>query len=222
MTKKATSSKKPVYWTEWAAKTTATWLKRTWLVLVGGLLVSFVSVSADSTYGSGLYGSCQYGSCGITVSSSNVSLNLAPVPGGSCSVQEDIVSVLTDNSDGYTLTANTLGPNTALISGSNTINASTATYGSPAVLSTNSWGYNLSSFPGSSFTGPLNNVSYSSLSGYYFAGMPGVSSPVTLTNTSSPADPAQNTDVWYGACVDVTQPIGTYTTQVTYTATTQP
>lgn len=190
-------------------------------ILIGILTLAALSVSADSTYGSGLYGSCQYSSCSITVSSNNsVSLNVSPAPSGRCTIQSDSVAVLTDNSNGYTLTVTTSGTNTNLVNGSNNVSASSGTFASPTTLSLNSWGYRvdgLSSF-GSGPTSTQSNVSQSSISSLTFAGMAASDqTPAQLANTSSPADPAQTTTIWYGICADQTQPSGTYTTQVIYT-----
>jgi hypothetical protein len=194
------------------------------LLVVTASLISCMSVAADSTYGSGLYGSCQYGGCSITVSSDGtVNLDVSPVAGGNCTVQSDSVGVLTDNSNGYVLSVTDSTTNTNLVNGSNTISASSGTYASPASLTTNSWGYRvdgLGSF-GSGPTTAQSNTSASSISSLTFAGMAASNqTPVQLANTSSPADPAQTTTVWYGVCADQTQPNGTYSTQVTYTAIT--
>jgi hypothetical protein len=194
------------------------------LMLAGTSLISGLSAAADSTYGSGLYGSCQYGGCSITVSSNGtVNLDVSPVAGGNCTVQSDSVGVLTDNSNGYVLSVTDSTTNTNLVNGSNTISASSGTYGSPSALATNSWGYRvdgLGSF-GSGPTTAQSNVTASSISSLTFAAMAASNqTPVQLADTSAPADPAQTTNVWYGVCADQTQPNGTYSTQVTYTAIT--
>jgi hypothetical protein len=198
-------------------------LIRSLLFLGGGLAIAAGSVSADVPYGSGLYGACPYnnGSCSITVSTNGtVNLNVSPVTGGSCTVQSDSVSVLTDNINGYTLTVTTSTTNTNLVNGSNNIAASSSTFASPGALSTGKWGYRVDSL-GSFGSGPTtaqSNVSPASISSLTFAGMPASNlTPVQLANTSSIADPAQTTTVWYGVCASTSQPNGTYSTQVTYT-----
>jgi hypothetical protein len=196
-------------------------LVRTGLVLVTSLIVVTASAAADSTYSSGAYGSCQYSSCSITLSTSGtVNLNVTPTPSGSCTIQSDSAAVLTDNTNGYSLTATTTGTNTALVSGGNSINASSGTFASPTALSPSSWGYRVDGL-GSFGAGPTTAQSNVSPSSTTFAGMPASNqTPVTLANTSAPADPAQTTTVWYGLCANLGPPNGTYSTQVTYTAVT--
>ena len=130
------------------------------------------------------------------------------------------MSILTDNTNGYSLTATTSGTNTALVSGGNSINASSGTFGSPVALSLSSWGYRVDGL-GSFGAGPTTAQSNVSPSSTTFAGMPASNqTPITLANTSSPADPAQITTVWYGVCANLSSSNGTYSTQVVYTAAT--
>jgi hypothetical protein len=194
------------------------------LILFGSLVVAITSVAANSTYGSGNYGSCQYGGCSITLSSnSTVNVNVSPVSGGSCTIQSDSVGVLTDNTNGYTLTVTTSGTNTNLVNGGNTISPNGGTFASPSALTVSSWGYRvdgLGSF-GSGPTTAQSNVSPGSISGLTFAAMAASNqTPVQLATTSVPADPTVTTTVWYGVCAGTTQAAGTYSTQVTYTGVT--
>lgn len=185
-----------------------------------GSLGSLVSAYPSGTYGSGTYGSCEYGSvCSITLTSnSNVSLNVTPTSGGSCTIQSDTASVMTDDSNGYTLTLADNSTNTALINGSATIGAGSGTFASPAALSGNAWGYRvdgLGSFGGGPTTGQSNVSPGSTL----FAAIKASNQTAdTIAATSVAADPAVTTTVWYGACANTSATSGSYTTQVTYTA----
>jgi hypothetical protein len=199
--------------------------KRVWL----GILALIVTISAitpvalaypSGTYGSGTYGACQYGSvCSITlISNGTVSLNVTPAAGGSCTIQNDTASVLTDDSNGYTLTLADNSTNTALINGSSTISTSSGTLASPTTLTANKWGYRVDGL-GSFGSGPTTSQSNVSSSSALFAGIKASNQTAdTLAATSVAADPAVATTVWYGACANTTVPSGAYTTQVTYTA----
>jgi len=174
----------------------------------------------SGTYGSGTYNSCEYGvTCSITLTSnSSVSLNVTPAPGSKCTIQSDTASVMTDDSNGYTLTLADNGTNTALVNGANTIPAGSGTFASPAALSGNAWGYRVDGL-GSFGSGPTTAQSNVSPGSALFAAIEASNvTPDTLANTSSPADPAVNTTVWYGACANTSVASGTYGTQVTYTA----
>lgn len=170
-------------------------------------------------YGSGTYGSCQYGSCGITLGSSgSISVNIVPSSSGQCTIQKDAVSVLTDDSSGYTLTFTTNSTNTSLTNGASLISASTGTSSSPLALTPNNWGYrvdNVNGF-GAGPTVAQANIASSPLT---FAGVPASNAtPDTLANTNVSADPAAITNVWYGVCANTSTPSGTYSNQITYTA----
>lgn len=186
------------------------------LFLGGGLAVAYPS----GTYGSGTYGSCEYGStCSITLTSGGtVHLDVTPATGGRCTIQSDTASVLTDDSNGYTLTLADNTTNTALDDGSATIPATTATIGSPAALSANKWGYRVDGL-GSFGAGPTTAQSNISIPSTVFAGVKASNLTAdTIASTSTAADPAQVTTIWYGACADTSLSSGVYTTQVTYTA----
>ncbi len=184
------------------------------------LATTSVVEASPTSYGHGTYGSCTYTQCGITVSSnSTVNVNVIPSSSGQCTVQSDTVSVLTSNSSGFTLTMSTSTANTALVSGANSISASTATSATPVILSNNTWGYRVDGLGGfgagpttaqSNANSPLSSA---------FAGVPSSSvTAATLAATAIAANPAVATTIWYGVCADTTIPSGTYTTQVVYTA----
>jgi hypothetical protein len=171
-------------------------------------------------YGSGEYGACVYGqACSISITSNgSVSLNVTPTGSGSCTVQSDLVSVFTDDSNGYVLTLADGSNNTSLTNGTNTIASSSGTLGSPASLSGNGWGYRIDGL-GAFGAGPTLAQSNASHSSTLFAGVtPSNSGGDTIASTSSPADPAVATTVWYGACANSSVGSGQYTTQVVYTA----
>lgn len=202
-------------------------MKWRWLSL-GALAAAMVVMAAagtagayaTGTYGSGAYGSCDYGvNCSISLSSSGtVSLDVLPGPGSKCTIQADTASVLTDDTNGYTLTLSDNGTNTSLINGAYNIPAIGSSFASPAALSANTWGYRVDGLGGFG-SGPTSSQSNASPGSVVFAPIqPSNLTADTLASTSSAADPAVVTTIWYGECADTTSPSGTYTTQVTYTA----
>ena len=191
--------------------------------LVGGLSVSImfalspivasaVSQSSSTTVSAVV-------SAVISISTGGtVSIALTPTAGGVVSSSSDTVTVSTNRTTGYNLTVADADATTTLVSGSNTFTAHTGTFGSPTTLAAGSWGYRVvgaGGFGGTAYSAETNNGSSSST----WAGMPASGSPVTLKTTSSPAT-NDTTTVWYGAKADTSQPDGTYTDTVTYTATT--
>ena len=187
-------------------------------------VILFGGMSYANNYGSGYYGACQYGSCGITLTTNTtVSLNITPVGGSTrCTDQSDSAVVLTDSSTGYTLTLGNTTTNTNLagaIHGGN-IAATSGTLVTPAVLTANTWGYRVDSLGsfGSGLTTAGINTAPLALT---FAGIQSSSNPAdTIATSSSAADPAVTTTVWYGACADTSIPGDTYSDMVTYTAVT--
>jgi hypothetical protein len=145
-------------------------------------------------------------------------LNVTPAAGGKCTIQSDTVSVLTDDSNGYTLTLADSGSNTALINGSYSINAGSGTFASPSALTANSWGYRVDGV-GSFGSGPTTaQTNISPPPSLFAAVQSSLSLPDTLVSTTAAADPAVTTKVWYGACANTSVASGAYTTQVIYTA----
>lgn len=195
------------------------------LALAIALFLAIIIIAPAATeainYGSGTYGSCTYSICGITISASGgVNLNLTPTTGGSCTIQNNVVSVLTDDSNGYTLQLSNSTTNNSLVDGSSSIGASTGTQASPIALIINSWGYRVDGVGGFG-SGPTTAQTNISPPATTFAQVPAQpTQPDTIATTSVAADPAVNTTVWYGACVNFTIPAGSYTTQVTYSAVT--
>jgi hypothetical protein len=172
-------------------------------------------------YNQGTYNTCTYNTCGITISSSNnISVDVTPTSSGACSINNDSVSVLTDSSTGYSLTLSTNSTSTSLSNGSSNITTGSGSFSSPATLGVNQWGYRVDGAGGfGSGTSAVSNSSYplSTL----FAGAPANNqTPTTIVTSSSAADPAVTTTVWYGVCADSTLSSGLYSGQILYTATT--
>ncbi|HUD05336.1 MAG TPA: hypothetical protein VMR18_00230 [Candidatus Saccharimonadales bacterium] len=196
------------------------------LVIIGLIFISINPLAAaysSGLYGSGAYGSCVYGgTCSITIGSSGaISLNVTPTTSGQCTIESDVVSVLTDDANGYTLTLNDSNTNASLKNGSASISTTSGTLASPVALTADTWGYRVDSL-GSFGSGPTtsqSNTSISSISSITFAAVqPSGGSPDTIADTSTAADPAQDTSAWYGVCADTSVSSGSYSTQVTYTA----
>jgi hypothetical protein len=119
---------------------------------------------------------------------------------------------------------NNTNSSAALTNGSTTIPPTSGTFASPVALSADSWGYREDS-TGNFGVGPTtaqNNVSVSSLSSLPFAQTPVSSgSPDTLISTNAPSNiNGDSYTIWYGLCADNNPSYGTYTSSVTYTATT--
>jgi hypothetical protein len=153
----------------------------------------------------------------ITVSSvSPVTLNLTPGGAAVVSSNSDDVSVSTNNSSGYTLTLEDSDANTNLVSGSDNIAAHSGTPASPSALADNTWGYAVA---GGNFDVSYSAESNNTSSTSTWAGVPANGSGATLKTTATTAS-SDVTTVWYGVKVDATQPTGTYSDTVTYTATT--
>lgn len=194
----------------------------TMFALASPLRILADTTVTSTTYGSGTFGACNYQTCPITLSS-NGAVNLdvsSPSLSGSCTVQSDVVSVQTANSAGYTLQVANSSTNTAMVNGASTIPAVAGTLASPASMSANAWGYRVDGL-GSFGSGPTTAQSNISAPISSFAGVPASNATAaTLATTSVAADPAQTTTVWYGLCANTSIPNGTYSTTVTYTATT--
>lgn len=196
------------------------------LVLVSLLFISLLVVKdtvfayTNGTYSSGDYGSCDYGTgCSITLTSGGtVSLDITPVSGVLCTIQSDTASVETDDTNGYTLTLANDDTDTSLVNGASSIPVGSGTLASPVALAANTWGYRVDSL-GSFGSGPTTNQSNVSPTSAVFAAVPASNAtPDTIALTSSAANPAVDTVVWYGACANTSVTSGTYTTQVMYTA----
>ncbi len=186
------------------------------LVVCGGVVLAY----ATGTYGSGAYGSCKYGvACDISLSTNgSLSLNITPTASGRCTIHSDSPSVLTDDTNGYTLTVADSSTNTSLVNGGSTIATTSGTVSSPATLSGNSWGFRVDGLGGFG-AGPTTNQDSVARGSITFSSIKASNVTAdTIASTSAAANPAVTTTVWYGACADTTVSSGTYTTTVLYTA----
>lgn len=144
---------------------------------------------------------------------------LTPNSTGTQSIAKDTVSVTTNDAQGFSLTLQDSDATRTLASGGNSFAAASGTAASPAALANNTWGWRvvgLSGF-GAGATSSVNNGAPSSLT---FAGIPANGSATQIKTTS--VNGTDSVDVWYSARANNTQPSGTYTDTVTYTATTNP
>lgn len=141
---------------------------------------------------------------------------LTPDATGRQSINNDTVTVGTNDADGYTLTLNDSDTTYTLASGGNSFANSSGTPASPAALSNNTWGWRVDALGGFG-AGPTADTNNAAPSALTFAGIPANASPFTIN--SSAATGTEVTEVWYSARANDTQPTGTYTNTVTYTAT---
>lgn len=192
------------------------------VALLVGLSLQVSATTTDSTtYGGGNYGACDYGSCSITLTSGgSTTLDVLPSSTGKCTVQSDTASVLTNSDVGYSLSMTTSTSANALIGGTTNISATSGSVASPAALTMNSWGFRVDG-AGSFGGGPTATQTNGSVPGVTFAAVPtNAQTPATIATTSSPANPAVDTKVWYGLCADASVPADTYAATVVYTAVT--
>jgi hypothetical protein len=106
------------------------------------------------------------------------------------------------------------------VSGANNIAAHTGTFAAPTTLGNNTWGYRIVSaggFGASAYSGETNQAGSTST----WAGVPSSASPIQVKSTGSTAT-NDVTTVWYGVKATSSQPNGTYSDTVTYTASTNP
>ena len=156
----------------------------------------------------------------ITLSTSGtVNVNAIPIGAGVQTIASDTATVSTNDTAGYTLKLGETGAGATLVSGSDTIAASSGTQGSPVAETANSWGYRVDGVGGFG-AGPTSPASNAAISGSItFAGVAASGSPNTIKTTATTAS-GDTTSIWYGVAVNSTQASGTYTNSVTYTATT--
>jgi len=154
----------------------------------------------------------------LLTSNGTVSLNAIPSGSGVQTIASDTVTVSTNNSAGYTLKLGETTASSSLVSGGDSIVASTGTQASPIAQTANSWGYRVDGVGGFG-AGTTSAASSQAIGAVKFAAVPATASPDTLVTTSTTASNATTT-VWYGLAVNTTAANGTYTNSVTYTATT--
>ena len=155
----------------------------------------------------------------LLTTSGSVNLDVVPTGAGAQTIASDTVTVSTNDVSGYTLTLSSSTASLPLTSGANTIPASTGTRATPSLQSANTWGYCVPTVATMTSLCPSGNASSAAISGTYkFAGIKASGSGDTIANTNTTASNATTT-VWYGVAANTSQPSGTYTNTVTYTAT---
>jgi hypothetical protein len=154
----------------------------------------------------------------VFTTSGTVSLNATPTGSGVQSTASDTVTVSTNNSSGYTLSVAETNASSSLVSGSNSIAATSGTFASPTALTANKWGYRVDSL-GSFGNGPTSAISNAAIGSLTYAAVPATASPQVLKTTATTAT-NNTTTVWYSLAVNTSVPSGTYTNSVTYTAVT--
>lgn len=192
-------------------------ISSTLVLSVFGLAVTPVVASAAANSANTTINATVGASISIT-SVSPVAISLTPTAGGVVSSSSDTVTVNTNNATGYFLTLSSSDTNTNLVSGGNNFAAHTGTFASPTTLANNTWGYRIvgaGGFGGTAYSGETNQGSSTST----WAGVASSASPVTIKTTGTTAT-NDTTTVWYGVNATSSQPNGTYTDTVTYTATT--
>ena len=153
----------------------------------------------------------------VFTSNGTVAANVTPTGAGAQTIASDTLTVSTNNSLGYTLQIADSDATTTLVSGGNTIPASSGTQASPTAQSVNTWGYRVDGVGGFG-AGPTSGQNSAAIGSSTFAGVPANSSPNTIKTTSSTAS-NDTTTVWYGVAANTSQPTGTYSDTITYTAT---
>lgn len=153
----------------------------------------------------------------VFTSNGTVTANVTPTGAGAQTIASDTLTVSTNNTLGYTLQIADSDATTTLVSGSDSIAASSGTQASPVAQSANTWGYRVDGLGGFG-AGPTSGQNSAAISSLTFAGMPANSSPNTIKSTSTTAS-NDTTTVWYGVTADTSQPTGTYSDTITYTAT---
>lgn len=186
-------------------------------IAVLAVAVSVAPLSAFAATDSTTISSAIGSTIGLIQSSHNVDIDATPNSAGVQTTAKDTVTVSSNNSAGYTLK---LGESTAddtLKSGSNSIAAASGTFSAPAALTANTWGYRVDG-AGSFGAGSTTALSNATIGAVTYAKV-ATGSADTLKDTSVVAN-NDATEVWYSVAVDNDTPSGTYTNEVTYTATT--
>jgi hypothetical protein len=154
----------------------------------------------------------------LLTTSGTVTDNVTPTASGAQTINSDTVTVSTNDSAGYALTLAATTSQVTLNSGSNTIAASAGTQTTPVTQANNTWGYAVQSLGGFNTSGYASQSSAAISGTLKFAGVPASGSANTLKTTAGTAT-NDTTTVWYAVAANTSQPSGTYTDSVTYTAT---
>jgi hypothetical protein len=153
----------------------------------------------------------------LFTSNGTVTVNVTPTGAGAQTIASDTLTVSTNDTLGYTLQIADTDATTTLVSGANSIAAASGTQGTPLAQVVNTWGYRVDGLGGFG-AGPTSGQASAAIGAIKFAGVPANSSPNTLKTTATTAS-NDTTTVWYGVAANTTQPTGTYSDSVTYTAT---
>lgn len=185
------------------------------VAVVGLVLVPVTAMAATDNENTTINASIQ--SVISVATSSTVAISVTPVSGGSQTSASDTVTVNSNHAAGYALTLSDSDADTDLENGANSIAAHAGTQASPTALANNRWGYAVASIGG--FDASYSTITNATSSSSVWAGVPGAGSPNTIKSTATTAS-NDTTTVWYSVKADTTNPNGTYTDTVTYTATT--
>src|SRR5581483_1886085 len=193
-------------------------LKKLSLILLGALTIISTTAVVSALTTSTTISSQISSVISLLTSNGTVNLNVTPTGSGAQTIASDTVTVSTNDSSGYTLQLADTDATVTLGSGGNTIAASSGTQTTPVVQANNTWGYAVQSVGGFNTTGYATANSAAISGSLKFAGMAATGSPNTIKTTSGTAS-SDTTTVWYAVAANTSQPSGTYTDSVTYTAT---
>lgn len=162
----------------------------------------------------------------ISISSgANVGLSLTPDATGVISSASNTVTVSTNNSTGYSLAIKDSDATTTLASGANSF----TTNASPTVadaLANGEWGWAVPSGTTgvgvTAFGASYSALDSSSVLTSTWAGVNNNAGAAVNIKTTSATATSDATTVWFAARANTSQPTGSYTGAVTYTATTNP
>lgn len=168
--------------------------------LVAGLLSGGSVLAATSSANTTVNANVQ--SVISLTTSGTVTLN--PVPGDGVSSGVDTVTVNTNSHNGYVLNLRATTTD-RLVKGTDFMGPTSGSWGVPATMSSNSWGYRIDG---------LGNFGAGTST---YAAVTTAGQNLKTTSTTAVNDV---TSVLYGAQVTYSQPSGVYSGQVTYTATT--
>lgn len=187
-------------------------------ISIGAIILGFIVIPVSASAATTNIDSVISPVISLFTTSGTVTIDATPTAGGVQTIASDTVTVSTNDTAGYTLKLGETTATTTLTSGGNTIPAVSGTFSTPIAETANTWGYRVDS-DGGFGAGPTSPASNAAISGSIkFAAVAASGSPDTLTTTSSTATNSTTT-VWYGVAVNSSQPSGSYTNSVTYTAT---
>lgn len=179
------------------------------VAVLSSVQANAVSTSVNSSIGSII---------SVFTSSGTVAINATPTASGVQTINNDVVTVSTNNTAGYTLKLNETTAATDLIATGGTIPATSGTVAAPIALVANTWGFRVDSATiggfGATTTTPANSAAIGAVK---FAAVPTTATTIKATSATATND---TTNVWYGVAVNTATPSGSYTNSVTYTAVT--